>query len=54
MYHRDVKESLFGKCTWFSKYKKEPDKEIPADVVDKGCKYWKFNPNAENGCDRLI
>ena len=29
---------FFGKCTWFSKYKQEPDKEIPPDVVDVGCK----------------
>jgi len=33
--------AFLGKCTWFSKSGKGEDKEIPASVVDAGCKYYK-------------
>ena len=32
--------TLLGTCMWFEKNKKGDNKEIPADVVDKGCKHW--------------
>ncbi len=31
-------DTFLGKCTWFSKHKQEPDKDIPPNVVDIGCK----------------
>jgi len=31
-------DTFLGKCTWFSKKNNKPDKEIPPDVVDVGCK----------------
>lgn len=33
-------DTFLGKCTWFSKHKREKDKEIPPDVVDIGCKHF--------------
>ncbi len=33
-------DTFLGKCSWFSKYRQEPDKEIPADVVDVGGKHF--------------
>jgi len=33
-------DTFLGKCTWFSKHKREKDKEIPAERVDTGCKYY--------------
>jgi len=32
--------SLFGRCTWFEKHGKGKSREIPRDVVDKGCKFF--------------
>jgi len=31
---------FFGLCTWFKKHGKGEDKEIPREIVDKGCKYF--------------
>jgi len=33
-------DTFLGKCTWFSKHKREKDKEIPPDKVDVGCKHF--------------
>jgi len=33
-------DTFLGKCTWFSKHKREKDKEIPPEVVDIGCKHF--------------
>jgi hypothetical protein len=33
-------ETFLGKCTWFSKHKREKDKDIPPEVVDAGCKHF--------------
>jgi hypothetical protein len=41
-FYHDIKHpTIFGVCTFFERHKKEPNKEIPANVVDKGCKCWK-------------
>lgn len=32
---------FFGKCTWFTQNQKGEDKDIPNNVVDRGCKYYK-------------
>jgi hypothetical protein len=39
-YRQIAGDSFLGKCTWFSKYKQEKDKEIPPKTVDIGCKYY--------------
>ena len=38
--------SLFGECSYFSLLKIE-NKEIPSDIVDKGCKEWTTDNNAK-------
>jgi len=38
--------SLFGECTYFNLIKM-PNKEIPADIVDKGCKHWAKEKQAD-------
>ncbi|PTL36878.1 hypothetical protein CLG94_02025 [Candidatus Methylomirabilis limnetica] len=35
-----LQTTLLGICTWFEKNNKGQNKEIPADLVDKGCKQW--------------
>lgn len=35
-----LQTTLLGICTWFEKNNKGQSKEIPADLVDKGCKQW--------------
>lgn len=32
------KDTFFGICTWFEKHAKGLNKEIPPEIVDKGCK----------------
>lgn len=39
-YQQIAGDTFLGKCTWFSKHKREKDKEIPPDVVDVGCKHF--------------
>ncbi len=34
-------ETFLGVCTWFEKKGKGKNKDIPVDVVDKGCQHWK-------------
>jgi len=41
-------DSFLGKCTWFSKHKREKDKEIPPERVDVGCKYYTPRSRHEN------
>lgn len=38
-------ETFLGRCTWFPRHGKGPPKEIPPEVVDKGCKF--FDPQPE-------
>lgn len=33
-------DTFFGVCTWFEQHGKGKNKEIAADVVDKGCKFF--------------
>jgi hypothetical protein len=39
-YQQIAGDTFLGKCTWFSKHKREKDKEIPPEVVDVGCKHF--------------
>lgn len=39
-YQQLANETFLGRCTWFSKHKKEKDKDIPPEVVDVGCKHF--------------
>jgi hypothetical protein len=39
-YQQIAGDTFLGKCTWFSKHKREKDKEIPPEVVDAGCKHF--------------
>ena len=39
-YQQIAGDSFLGKCTWFSKHKREKDKDITPKVVDVGCKYF--------------
>ena len=39
-YQQIANDTFLGKCTWFSKQKREKDKDIPPDVVDVGCKHF--------------
>jgi hypothetical protein len=38
-------ETFLGRCTWFPHHGKGPAKDIPPEVVDKGCKF--FDPHPE-------
>jgi len=41
--YQDVTTSAFlGTCTWFLKHKKGEDKDIPPEIVDKGCKHFEL------------
>jgi hypothetical protein len=40
IYQQIAGDTFLGKCTWFSKHKRERDKEIPPEVVDVGCKHF--------------
>jgi hypothetical protein len=40
VYQQIAGDTFLGKCTWFSKHKREKDKEIPPERVDVGCKYF--------------
>jgi hypothetical protein len=33
-------DSFLGKCKWFPIHRNEPAKDIPARLVDIGCKYF--------------
>lgn len=39
-YQQIAGDTFLGKCTWFSKHKREKDKDITPKVVDVGCKYF--------------
>lgn len=39
-YQQIAGDTFLGKCTWFSKHKREKDKDITSKVVDTGCKYF--------------
>ena len=32
--------SFFGRRTWFERHAKDNSKEIPQNIVDKGCKFF--------------
>lgn len=38
-YQQIAGDTFLGKCMWFSKHKREKDKEIPPEIVDVG---WRF------------
>ena len=40
LYHKNKDEKLLGACGWFETSGKGQNKDIPPDVVDKGCRYW--------------
>ena len=40
IYHKNKDEKLLGACGWFEMSGKGQNKDIPPDVVDKGCRYW--------------
>ncbi len=40
-YRRDFGNSFLGICTWFELNEKGQNKEIPPNLVDKGCKHFK-------------
>lgn len=33
--------TFLGVCEWFQRNNKGENKDIPVEVVDKGCKHWK-------------
>ena len=33
-------DTFLGICTWFEKHGKGRNKEIPPEIVDKGCKHF--------------
>ena len=39
-------DTFLGKCKWFE-LKGEPAKEIPAGIVDAGCRQFRPRPSAE-------
>lgn len=39
-YQQIAGDTFLGKCTWFSKHKREKDKDITPKVVGVGCKYF--------------
>ncbi len=43
--------SFLGVCTFFSRVGK-PNKEIPANVVDDGCKHWAPRVNGTGARER--
>ncbi len=40
-------ETFLGMCTYFSAIGK-PNKEIPPQIVDEGCKHWRPKETADN------
>ena len=32
--------TFLGVCTWFERYRKGKNKDIPSELVDIGCKHW--------------
>ena len=41
-YQNYTDSTFLGTCTWFKDNGKGENKEIPPDVVDKGCKLWEL------------
>ncbi|MBE9536618.1 MAG: hypothetical protein IMF07_05500 [Proteobacteria bacterium] len=41
-YQNYTDSTFLGTCTWFKENEKGDNKEIPPDVVDKGCKHWEL------------
>ena len=39
-YHQIGGINLIGKCLWWVEAKKQEAKDVPAKVVDFGCKLW--------------
>ncbi len=39
-YHQAGGINLLGKCKWFEEKKGQEAKDIPAKIVDIGCKLW--------------
>ncbi len=46
VFHNIASAAFLGTCTWFEKNEKGENKDIPPDVVDKGCKHWKEKKNS--------
>ena len=44
IYRKDKQMLIFGECTYFLKIKK-PAKEIPSNIVNKGCNYFADKDN---------
>jgi len=44
-YQQLAGNTFFGICTYFSTIGR-PNKEIPRDIVDEGCKFWISNSKA--------
>jgi len=40
-------DTFFGKCSYFVITGKPP-KEIPKEVIDVGCRFWKSKPNKKD------
>lgn len=47
IYQDMPQESFLGECTYFVRKGMSP-KEIPSDIVDRGCKYWKLKQGKSN------
>ena len=53
IYYKSDTYDFIGKCNWWFLYKKLDPKEIPNNIVDKGCKFWRsdndsFHPLIED------
>jgi hypothetical protein len=46
-YNNIKSPTFFGICTWFEKHNMGPNKEIPAKVVDIGCKHFSPRPGVK-------